>query len=923
MVNILAKLLSAGEGRQLREFEGVAAHIGTFEPELEPLSDEKLAAKTVEFRQRLERGEKLDDLLPESFAVVREAGKRALGMRHFDVQLVGGMVLHNGQIAEMKTGEGKTLVATLAGYTNALPGKGVHVVTVNDYLAKRDSEWMGQIYRFLGMSVAVIQAQMDPASRHPAYAADVTYGTNSEFGFDYLRDNMVVEPNDRVQRGHFYAIVDEVDSILIDEARTPLIISGPGTRSSDTYKKFARVVPRLRPDEDYEFDEAKKTIAVTEEGLRKIEDALGIEDIYADPSGQMANHMQQALKAQVMFQKDVDYVVKDGEILIVDEFTGRLMYGRRYSEGLHQAIEAKEKVHVQEENQTLATITLQNYFRMYDKLSGMTGTAQTEDAEFREIYKLPVNVVPTNQPMVRDDESDAIYRTKEAKYEAVVEDIVDRHQAGQPCLVGTISIENSELLARKLEKRGIPHNVLNAKFHEKEAHIIAQAGRYGQVTIATNMAGRGTDIILGGNPDLLAEELLREAGVDPAEASEAQLEEFGEKAKALSAEEHLKVVDAGGLAVMGTERHESRRIDNQLRGRSGRQGDPGLSQFYLSLEDDLLRLFGGDRMDRISRMMERSDIPDDMPIQAGLVSKAIESAQRQVETMNFSARKHLLEYDDVMNKQREVIYAERNAILDGKDIHDRVQGMIDESITGGVLEFCPERTYAEEWDREGLRTWYHDLTGQEVGEDDLDGVENPHELADTLVERAHEVYSEKETLIGEENMRGLERFVMLSVIDSMWMDHLSEMDYLKEGIGLRAMGQRDPLVEYKAEAYNMFEGLVASINESFLRTIIHVPIQFETAAPVPTPVAAMSYSAPTEAEIFGGLEAVGAAVGAPAMAEMSAGSDAMAYGAEASRASGPGRTYVKDEADPYANVGRNDPCPCGSGKKYKKCHGAA
>ena len=920
MANILTRLLSIGEGRQLREFETIAAHIGTLEPGVSKLSDDGLAARTIEFRERLGRGEELDDILPEAFATVREAGKRALGMRHFDVQLVGGMVLNRGMIAEMRTGEGKTLVATLAGYLNALPGGGVHVVTVNDYLAKRDSEWMGQIYRFLGMDVGIIQAQQDPSARLPAYAADITYGTNAEFGFDYLRDNMVVEPGDRVQRGHSFAVVDEVDSILIDEARTPLIISGPGTRSSDTYKKFARVIPRLIRDVDFEYDEAKKTIATTEDGLHKVEAALGIDDIYGDPSGQLANHLQQSLKAQFMFQKDVDYVINDGEILIVDEFTGRLMYGRRYSEGLHQAIEAKERVHVREENQTLATITLQNYFRMYDKLSGMTGTAATEESEFREIYKLPVLVIPTNMPMIRLDESDLIYRTEDAKYEAVVGDIVERHEKGQPCLVGTISIENSEQLSRRLEKRGVSHQVLNAKYHEREASIIAQAGRIGQVTIATNMAGRGTDIVLGGNPDYLVEEMLRDAGVDPAEATEEQHSDALEKAKERCAEEHIAVVEAGGLAILGTERHEARRIDNQLRGRSGRQGDPGLSQFYLSLGDDLLRLFGGDRMERIASMMQRTQIPDDMPIQAGLVSRAIEGAQHQVETMNFSARKHLLEYDDVMNKQREVIYAERNAILDGKDIHERVRNMIAETVSGGVLTFCPERVFSEEWDWDGLRAWYTtDVTGMSFDRSDFDGVDNPHEVAQELADRASAGYDAKEAEVGEENLRGLERFVMLSVIDSLWMEHLSEMDYLKEGIGLRAMGQRDPLVEYKGEAFEMFEGLVANINESFLRTIMHLQLRVEEPVPASMMPSALSYSAPSEEDIFGTLQAVSANTQA---AEFAAGSEAMAAGAEASRASGAGRTFVKDDSDPFANVGRNDPCPCGSGKKYKRCHGA-
>jgi preprotein translocase subunit SecA len=918
MVNFLQKILTLGEGKQLRAYEAVVGRINALEPEFEPLSDEALAAKTVEFRERLERGEDLNALVPEAFAVTREASKRTLGMRHFDVQLIGAMVLNDGMIAEMRTGEGKTLVSTLAGYLNALPGKGVHVVTVNDYLAKRDSEWMGQIYRHLGMSVGMIQSQMDPSARTPAYACDVTYGTNAEFGFDYLRDNMVVRASDRVQRGHAYAIVDEVDSILIDEARTPLIISGAGTKSAEIYKDFAKAVPRLRPEIDFELDEAKRTIAATEEGLRRVEQALGINDIYADPSGQLVNHLQQALKAQFMFKRDVDYVVQDGEVLIVDEFTGRLMEGRRYSEGLHQAIEAKERVSVREENQTLATITLQNYFRMYEKLSGMTGTAVTEDKEFRDIYNLPVMVIPTNRPMQRDDRNDLVYRTIPAKFNAVADDIVERHEAGQPCLVGTISIENSEVLARLLVKRGIKHNVLNAKFHESEAHIIAQAGRAGAVTIATNMAGRGTDIILGGNPELLWEDMLRDKGIAPEDATTEQVEAAKAEAKRVCAEEHVQVVEAGGLAVLGTERHESRRIDNQLRGRSGRQGDPGVSQFYLSLEDDLMRLFGGDRMDKISGFMQRADIPDDMPIQAGMVSKAVESAQRQIEAMNFAARKHVLEYDDVMNKQREVIYAERQRVLDGKDIHDQVTSMMADTVAGNVLTYCPERTYAEEWAWDELALWYHELTGIDLDLTTLKAeFENPHLLAEELSEKALEAYSAKEEQLGPNNLRELERSVMLRVIDSRWMDHLQEMDYLKDGIGLRAMGQRDPIVEYKNEAYDMFAGLVQSVNEDFLRTLMHIQVVFEE-EPQPTPLLSnVSYSAPTESSIFSSAAQAAAAVGV-------GGPSPEAIAAAASMAGGSAKaaTVVKDKADPFAEVGRNDPCPCGSGKKYKKCHGA-
>jgi preprotein translocase subunit SecA len=915
MANFLAKLLTMGEGRQLREFEGRVDEVNAHEPAMQALTDDELRGKTAEFKRRHADGESLDDLLPEAFAACREAAVRALGMRHFDVQLIGGMVLHRGMIAEMKTGEGKTLVATLAAYLNAIAGKGVHIVTVNDYLAKRDSEWMGKVYRFLGLEVGIIQSQMDPSQRKPAYDADITYGTNSEFGFDYLRDNMVIEADDRVQRGHAYAIVDEVDSILIDEARTPLIISGAGTKSADTYKQFAKVVPRLKPEVDFELDEAKRMIAPTEEGISKIEQWLDIEDIYADPSGQMVNHLQQALKAQFMFKKDVDYVVKDGEVLIVDEFTGRLMYGRRYSEGLHQAIEAKEKQSVQDENQTLATITLQNYFRMYEKLAGMTGTAVTEDAEFREIYKLPVLVIPTNRPMVRADEQDVIYRNVKAKFDAVVEEIVARHEGGQPCLVGTISIENSELLSRLLQKRGIQHNVLNAKYHEQEAHIIAQAGRLGAVTIATNMAGRGTDIVLGGNPDSLVDDILRERGVQPEDATDEQRADAQERAKKITAEEHVKVVEAGGLAIIGTERHESRRIDNQLRGRSGRQGDPGLSQFYLSLEDDLMRLFGGDRMDRIGRLMERTQIPDDTPIQAGLVSKAIESAQRQVEAMNFAARKHVLEYDDVMNKQREVIYAERNAILDGKDIHGRVREMIEETITAVVLEYCPEKVYPEEWDWDGVARALHDITGSDLGVEDHKDVSNPYELANAMTDAALEAYEAKGTEIGEENLRELERQVMLRVIDTRWMEHLLEMDYLKEGIGLRAVAQVDPLVAYKTEAYEMFGNLVASINEDFLRTIYHIQVLYEE--PLQQLAQATSYSAPTESSIFAGL-----AQSAAASSVEGPSPEAIAQASAAAGGRSATATVAKDKADPYADVGRNDPCPCGSGKKYKKCHGA-
>ncbi|MBS3974447.1 MAG: preprotein translocase subunit SecA [Actinobacteria bacterium] len=915
MANFLAKLLTIGEGKQLREFEAVVETINALEPDVQKLSDDEFPAKTADLKTRYSAGESLDELLPEAFALCREAAFRSLEMRHFDVQLIGGMVLNRGMIAEMKTGEGKTLAATLPAYLNAISGNGVHIVTVNDYLAKRDSEWMGRVYRFLGLEVGIIQAQMDPARRKVAYQADVTYGTNSEFGFDYLRDNMVVVPGNRVQRGHHFAIVDEVDSILIDEARTPLIISGAGTKSADTYKAFAKVVPRLRAETDFELDEAKRTVAPTESGISKIEEWLGIDDLYADPSGRMVNHLQQALKAQFMFKKDVDYVVKDGEVIIVDEFTGRLMYGRRYSEGLHQSIEAKEKQHVREENQTLATITLQNYFRMYEKLAGMTGTAVTEDAEFRSIYELPVMVIPTHRQMIRDDRNDAIYRNFQAKLNAVVNQIVECNKAGQPVLVGTISIENSELLARMLQKRGVKHNVLNAKFHEQEAQIIAQAGRLGAVTIATNMAGRGTDIILGGNPEYLVDDLLRGRGIQPEDASDQDRQDALLEAKRICNAEHVDVVKAGGLAVLGTERHESRRIDNQLRGRSGRQGDPGVSQFFLSLEDNLMRLFGGDKMDRISALMQRTQIPDDVPIQAGLVSKAIESAQRQVEAMNFAARKHVLDYDDVMNKQREVIYNERTQILDGKDIHGRVEEMFSDVITQGVLFYCPERAYSEEWDWDNLETWYRDVTGlsgevlkrkAEIG--------NPYELSDELITVALDRFRQKEAELGAEQLRELERHVMLRVIDARWMEHLLEMDYLKDGIGLRAMGQRDPLAEYKAEAYEMFSGLVGQINEDFLRTLMHIQVTVAE----PSAEASMRdvvYSAPSEQTIFAGAMQ-------SAAAQAGSGQSPGAAAAASAGAGKSGVTVVKDKADPFAGAGRNDPCPCGSGKKYKKCHGS-
>jgi len=913
MPNFLSKILSFGADKDLKAYQRIVEKINALEPTMQEMSDEELQAQTEKFKARYAEGESLDDLLPEAFATVREASVRTIGQRHFDVQLIGGIALHKGTIAEMKTGEGKTLVSTLAGYLNALSGEGVHIVTVNDYLAKRDSEWMGTIYKFLGISVGLLQNGMRLSLKKPAYEADITYGTNSEFGFDYLRDNMVTRPEMRVQRGHHYAIVDEVDSILIDEARTPLIISGAGTKSAGTYKDFAKAVRGLTPDVDFEMDEAKHTIATTEIGLEKVERALNIDDIYNDETGQLVNHLQQALKAEYMFHRDQQYVVIDGEVKIVDEFTGRIMEGRRYSEGLHQAIEAKENVQVREENQTLATITLQNYFLMYDKLSGMTGTAMTEDAEFREVYHVPVQVIPPNRPVKREDLDDLVYRTIDAKFEAVVKDVEERHQNGQPVLVGTVSIDNSERISRILSKRGIKHNVLNAKFHEREAQIIAQAGREGAVTIATNMAGRGTDILLGGNPDVMAEDILRNQGIEPAEATQEQKEAARKEAKEICATEREAVTAAGGLCVIGTERHESRRIDNQLRGRSGRQGDPGQTQFYLSLEDDLMRRFGGDRMDGVAAMMQRYELPDDMPIKAKIVTKLVEGAQRKVEEVNFAMRKNVLDYDDVMNKQRQVIYAERNKILDGKDLMELI-----ETVTASTTQrICEEFCYgdADEWDLEGLEKWLTELTGK---------TDLPEFTEDTKFEQLEEdvtafvqkTFDEKTQKLGEEVMRELAAQVMLRVIDTRWMAYLQEMDYLKTGIGLRGFGQRDPLVEYKTEAYEAFTLLVNTMYEDFLRTILRLEL-------VNRPRQNTETEAFQNAHYSGGEETDGdqkALKQGKSMLKNAAAIGKSPQGTGASQSSV--STYRKsDDPNPYVNVGRNDPCPCGSGKKFKNCHG--
>jgi preprotein translocase subunit SecA len=919
MPNFFSRLLSRGADKQLKEFRAITDRVGTLEPKFTAMDDSELKAQTALFRERNANGESLDDLLPEAFAAVREASRRTTGLRHFDVQVIGGIALHRGMIAEMKTGEGKTLVSTLAGYLNAIPGEGVHIVTVNDYLAKRDSEWMGEIYRYMGLNVGLLQNGMKLNLKKPAYAADVTYGTNSEFGFDYLRDNMVTRAAMRVQRGHHFAIVDEVDSILIDEARTPLIISGAGTKSASTYKDFARAVRGLIPDVDFEMDEAKHTIATTERGLTKVERALGVDDIYADMSGQLVNHLQQALKAQYMFHRDQQYVVVDGEVKIVDEFTGRIMEGRRYSEGLHQAIEAKEGVLVREENQTLATITLQNYFRLYDKLAGMTGTAMTEDAEFREIYNLPVQAIPPNKPVIREDHDDLVYQTIEYKFDAVANDVAERHAAGQPCLVGTVTVESSERLSRILDKRGIRHQVLNAKYHEREAQIVAQAGRKGAVTIATNMAGRGTDILLGGNPDFLAQDLLRERGTDPEEATEEERASAMAKAREICKSEREHVIKAGGLCVIGTERHESRRIDNQLRGRSGRQGDPGETQFYLSLDDDLMRLFGGDRMDRIAAMMVKYDMPPDMPIQAKMVTKAVESAQRKVEEINFAMRKNVLDYDDVMNKQRQVIYEERNKILDGKDLTEHVNDVTYDTAERKVAEFCSEAVDSSDWDTEGLERWMSDLTGREdvpsISQDDLH-----EEIVDKVDDFVSACYEEKSERLSDEVMHDLSAQVMLRVIDTRWMAYLQEMDYLKTGIGLRGFGQRDPLVEYKSEAYAAFTELVNTMYEDFLRTILRIEL-----VRAPAPAAQDSDSEPAELkganysgprEVDGDQGGTGRAAAPQQAGPRAAGRQQVQPGQSTVA------TYRKaDDPDPYVNVGRNEPCPCGSGKKFKNCHG--
>ncbi len=884
-VGLLDKILRAGEGRAVKELAKIAVLVNQFESKVSALSDDQLRNQTEIFKERIAKGESLDSLLPEAFATVREAAKRTLGQRHYDVQIMGGAALHRGNIAEMRTGEGKTLVSTLPAYLNALSGKGVHVVTVNDYLAERDSEWMGRVHRFLGLKVGVILASMTPAERRVAYQADITYGTNNEFGFDYLRDNMAWSLEDCVQREHNFAIVDEVDSILIDEARTPLIISGPADKATKWYMEFANIVNKLTKDQHYEVDEKKRTVGILEDGVTRVEEFLGIENLYESVNTPMIGYLNNAIRAKELFKRDKDYVVMNGELLIVDEHTGRMLSGRRYSEGLHQALEAKERIEIKDENQTLATITLQNYFRLYEKLSGMTGTAMTEASEFMQIYKLGVIPIPTNKTMQRIDQSDLIYKSEAGKFVAVAKDIVERHRKGQPVLVGTVSVEKSEELSAILKRNGVPHEVLNAKQHEREAAIIARAGVVGAVTVATNMAGRGTDIMLGGNPEFMADFELQRQGLNPVdtpEQYEAAWPAEIAKQKAAVAKEHETVVSLGGLYVLGTERHESRRIDNQLRGRSGRQGDPGESRFYLSLQDELMRRFNSGL---VERFLTAAGMPEDAPLESKIVSNAIKSAQTQVESLNFEMRKNVLKYDDVMNKQREVIYRERREVLEGADIKELVHTFLEETISAYVNS-ATATGFAEDWDLEtlwvALKALYPisftvDQLAEEVG--GVSGFDAEF-LLDRILADAHAAYEKREADLTPTVMRELERKILLSVLDRKWREHLYEMDYLQEGIGLRAMAQRDPLVEYQREGYDLFAAMMDAIKEELVGFIFNVEVQVEGdqvgakgLTPAPTAAPKLQYSA---AEI---------------------------------------------EPGEGGATSRNAPCPCGSGKKYKRCHG--
>mgnify|MGYP004593854887 FL=1 len=915
-MSVLNKIFKSYSEKEVKRVKPIVAKINSLEPEMAKLSDSELVAKTPYLKKQLEEGKTLDDILPEAFAVVREASKRVLGMRHFDVQLIGGIILHQGRIAEMKTGEGKTLVATLPVYLNALEGKGVHVITVNDYLAKRDSEWMGKLYKFLGLSVGLVIAGMEPQEKKAAYSADITYGTNNEFGFDYLRDNMVIYKDQLVQRGLHYAIIDEIDSILIDEARTPLIISGRANESSDLYKKADNFVKKLQPkvivEEDVkDFDQAEdnekydyivdlkaKSASLTQKGIKKAEEAFGLENFNDLENSTLVHHVNQALRANGIMKKDIDYIVKDGEVLIVDEFTGRIMYGRRYNNGLHQAIEAKEHVKIADESKTLATITFQNLFRMYDKLSGMTGTAMTEEAEFEEIYNLDVVAIPTNKPMARKDENDVIYKNENAKFRAVVESIKESHKKGQPVLVGTISIEKSEKLSKLLKQEGIPHEVLNAKYHEKEAAIIAQAGKFGAVTISTNMAGRGTDIMLGGNSEFLAKEEMQKQRMSPELIEEAntyyetddqqildarkKFQELVEKYDATIKEEKEKVINAGGLKIIGTERHESRRIDNQLRGRAGRQGDVGESKFYIALDDDLMKIFGGDM---ITKVYNTLGADENMPIQSRMISNAVENAQKKVESRNFTIRKNVLKYDDVMNAQREIIYKQRREVLDGKDIHENIINMIEfvaDNVPHMYLEGENNEINVESLNNEILNLF---------GIDMLDFIKtnknNPETISAKLKEQALEIYKQKEEEITSEQMRELERVVMLKVVDEKWMNHIDSMDELKNGIGLRAYGQKDPVVQYRLEGFDMFDEMINNIKTDVTKILMHIRAAGDTKRQETVKITGAA------------LEAIHSVDGGSKI------------GTDVDRT-------VRNEGP---KIGRNDPCPCGSGKKYKNCCG--
>ena len=944
MPAIIDKLLRIGEGKILRQLETISQAVNAIEDDFVAMSDDELRGMTDEFRKRLEGGETLDDIMPEAFATVREAANRVLGLRPFDVQVMGGAALHLGNIAEMKTGEGKTLVAVLPSYLNALEGKGVHVVTVNDYLAKYQSDMMGRVHHFLGLTVGVIMPSMRPAERRAAYACDITYGTNNELGFDYLRDNMADSVEDCVQRGHNFAIVDEVDSILIDEARTPLIISGPTQDEVKWYAEFAQIAQSLVKDVDYEVDEKKRTISVLEPGITKVEDHLGIDNLYDSVNTPLISFLNSSIKAKELFRNDKEYVVLDGEVLIVDEHTGRILAGRRYNDGLHQAIEAKEGVTVREEYQTLATITLQNYFRLYDKLSGMTGTAMTEASEFDKIYGLGVVPIPTNKPMQRVDNTDLVYRTEEAKYDAVVEDIAERHAKGQPILVGTVSVAKSQHLSDKLRKRGIAHTVLNAKQHADEAKVVALAGHKGAVTVATNMAGRGTDIMLGGSVDFLADQELRRQGLDPVEdpdAYDAAWPAMVEKIKAQVAAEHDEVKELGGLYVVGTERHESRRIDNQLRGRSGRQGDPGESRFYLSLEDEMMRLFKSEWVDRILQVLK---VPDDVPIDAKRVGNAIASAQGNIESQNFESRKNVLKYDDVMSRQREVIYAERRRVLEGADLEEQIRGFVDDVISGYVTGATQD--YAEDWDLDALFTALGQLYPMGVTQEQLieeaGGIErlSREAMIEKLKADAQAAYDRREAELGDEVMRELERRVILSVLDRKWREHLYEMDYLREGIGLRAYSQRDPLVEYQREGFDMFAGMMDGIKEESVGFLFNIQVELaqepedepygveQVAEPAPQLSAQTPQIDFAQAQARAPQARAPQPESAPAPQIRAKGLERprrpqnLAYSAPAEDGEAEVRPDAAQSDDPFAGVGRNTLCPCGSGQKFKRCHGA-